>query len=182
MKKKLSYFKSRRFMYCLALGLVLAANVNALVEPMVAKADYFWSRQQSVVERVGRWDTSKYDSPVRSIHAALLNTGKVLLIAGSGNDKEQFDAKSFRTVIWDPNTGVFTDVPTPWDAFCAGHVFLPDGKLLVAGGTKNYEDLNAVPRVEYGGLKDSYIFDPATERYEKVDSMDMPAGTPRSSL
>ena len=25
--------------------------------------------------------------------------------------------------------------------FCAGHVFLPDGKLLIAGGTRRYEKL-----------------------------------------
>lgn len=174
MKKfNFGYFKTRRFLYCVAIGAVLAANVNALIEPVYAKATYIWSRQQSVIVRLGRWDMAKYDSPVNSVHAALLNTGKVLLIAGSGNDEKAFDAKTFRTVIWDPNTGEFKEVPTPWDAFCAGHVFLPDGKLLVAGGTKNYEDLERVPRLNYGGLKDSYIFDPATERYERVDDMNI---------
>jgi hypothetical protein len=172
MKTVKKLFRMRRFNYALAIFLVVAVNINALVEPVGAAIDYAWSRQQSVIEKHGRWDILNYETPVQSAHAAMLNTGKVLLIAGSGNNKEAFAAKSFRTVVWDPANGSFTEVPTPWDAFCAGHVFLPDGKLLVSGGTKGYEDLAAVPRVNYSGLKDSYIFDPQTERYEKVDDME----------
>ncbi len=164
-------FKSRKFYYGFAIFVVILVNINALVEPVYAKIEYIYSRQQSVIEKDGRWDTLNYKSPVRSVHAALLHTGKVLLIAGSGNDKTQFDAKSFRTVLWDPITGKFKEVVTPWDAFCAGHVFLPDGKLLVAGGTKGYEDLTKNPRVNYSGLKDSYVFNPDTESYEKVSDM-----------
>jgi len=164
--------KLRAAYYAAIVVAVLAVNVNALIEPVYAKAQYVISRQQSVIEARGRWDILNYESPVKSVHAALLNNGKVLLIAGSGNDEEAFDAKSFRTVVWDPNSGEFTEVPTPWDAFCAGHVFLPDGKLLVAGGTKVYEDLDITPRLNYAGLKDSYLFDPATMRYEKVDEME----------
>ncbi|GAA2432748.1 kelch motif-containing protein [Streptomyces macrosporus] len=78
---------------------------------------------------------------INTIHAALLHTGKVLLIAGSGNDAQQFEAKTFRTVLWDPEENTFEDVPTPNDLFCAGHTQLPDGKLLVAGGTQRYETL-----------------------------------------
>ena len=36
--------------------------------------------------------------------------------------------------VWDPATGDFTAVPSPSLLFCAGHAFLPDGRLLVAGG------------------------------------------------
>ena len=35
----------------------------------------------------GTWTTASSPSPVRAIHAALMHTGKVLLIAGSGNDR-----------------------------------------------------------------------------------------------
>ncbi|WP_415949222.1 galactose oxidase-like domain-containing protein [Streptomyces sp. KLOTTS4A1] len=78
---------------------------------------------------------------INTIHAALLHTGKVLLVAGSGNDATQFDAKTFRTVLWDPEKNTFKNIPTPADLFCAGHTQLPDGKLLVAGGTQRYETL-----------------------------------------
>ncbi|MGW8379968.1 kelch motif-containing protein [Streptomyces sp. ODS28] len=91
----------------------------------------------------GQWQTldvpSKYK--INTIHAALLHTGKVLLVAGSGNDAKQFRAKTFRTVLWDPAKNTYKNIPTPKDLFCAGHTQLPDGKLLVAGGTQRYEKL-----------------------------------------
>lgn len=172
MKKFHKLLRARRLYYTIAIAAVLAVNVNALVEPVYGAVDYVRSRQSSVVTAEGRWDILDYKSPVRAVHAALLNNGKVLLVAGSGNNRSSFNAKEFRTSVWDPATGKFTEVPTPWDAFCAGHVFLPDGRLLVAGGTKRYEDLNKVPRQEYAGLKDAYIFDPKTERYQKVSDME----------
>ncbi|WP_431044225.1 galactose oxidase-like domain-containing protein [Streptomyces sp. P1-3] len=78
---------------------------------------------------------------INTIHAALLHTGKVLLIAGSGNDAKNFAAKSFRSVLWDPKRNTFKNIPTPSDMFCTGHTQLADGKLLVAGGTQRYEKL-----------------------------------------
>ena len=91
----------------------------------------------------GQWSTLDVpeDMRVNAIHAALLRTGKVLIIAGSGNDRKSFDAGSFKTVLWDPKTDTFERVKTPSDMFCAGHAFLPDGKLLIAGGTSRYEKL-----------------------------------------
>ncbi|WP_199553132.1 kelch motif-containing protein [Streptomyces sp. N35] len=91
----------------------------------------------------GKWDI--VDLPdeykLNTIHAALLHTGKVLLVAGSGNNQKNFDAKKFDTVLWDPVENTFKKIPTPNDLFCTGHTQLPDGKLLVAGGTKSYEKL-----------------------------------------
>lgn len=78
---------------------------------------------------------------INSIHAALLRTGKVLLIAGSGNDVRDFAAGTFRSVLWDPVRNTFKEIPTPKDMFCGGHALLPDGRLLVAGGTARYEEL-----------------------------------------
>ena len=89
----------------------------------------------------GRTCRCPQDFRVNAIHAALLHTGKVLIIAGSGNNRDDFEAGTFRTVLYDPATDEFTDVHTPTDVFCAGHTFLPNGNLLVAGGTKSYEVL-----------------------------------------
>ncbi|KOG74181.1 radical copper oxidase GlxA [Streptomyces varsoviensis] len=96
---------------------------------------------------------------INTIHAALLHTGKVLLVAGSGNNAANFKAKSFRTVLWDPEKNTFKNIPTPKDLFCAGHTQLPDGKLLVAGGTQRYEKLGGdVTRA--GGLMIVHNEDP----------------------
>lgn len=92
----------------------------------------------------GHWDFLDIPSEFRinTIHAALLHTGKVLLVAGSGNNQKNFDAKSFRSVLWDPETNAFKNIPTPKDMFCAGHTQLPDGKLLMA---KRHEALREAP-------------------------------------
>lgn len=91
----------------------------------------------------GHWDEVSVPKEYRinTIHAALLHTGKVLLVAGSGNNAANFKAKSFRSVLWDPKANTFQNIPTPKDLFCSGHTQLPDGNLLVAGGTQRYEKL-----------------------------------------
>ncbi|MDI3386947.1 kelch motif-containing protein [Streptomyces sp. B-S-A8] len=91
----------------------------------------------------GHWDLVDIPEKYRlnTIHAAVLHTGKVLLVAGSGNNEKNFDAKKFDTILWDPVKETFKKIPTPNDLFCTGHTQLPDGKLLVAGGTKRYEKL-----------------------------------------
>lgn len=102
----------------------------------------------------GRWDVIELpeDVQVNAIHAALLPTGKLLLIAGSGNEQKQFDAGTFRTLIYDPVSGQTKLVPTPADMFCAGHAFLPDGKLLVAGGTQRFELLPPAVKFAAGAM------------------------------
>jgi len=91
----------------------------------------------------GKWEIVQFPKEYRqnTIHAALLRTGKVLLVAGSGNNQDNFDAKRFETRIWDPVKGTIKKVPTPADLFCTGHTQLANGNLLIAGGTKRYEKL-----------------------------------------
>lgn len=57
---------------------------------------------------------------------------------------------------------VWPDIDEPYDPskiFCSGHIQLPDGKLLTAGGERN------IPPVASRGLKYSFIFD-STVLYE----------------
>ncbi|MFH9229963.1 galactose oxidase-like domain-containing protein [Streptomyces lydicus] len=119
----------------------------------------------------GHWDVVDVPAAYRinTIHAALLHTGKVLLVAGSGNNAANFKAKSFRTVLWDPERNTFKNIPTPKDLFCSGHTQLPDGRLLVAGGTQRYEKLQGDVK-KAGGLMIVYNEDPDAPRT-------FPAGT-----
>ncbi|MFM9594911.1 galactose oxidase-like domain-containing protein [Streptomyces scabiei] len=91
----------------------------------------------------GHWQIVEFPREYRqnTIHAALLHTGKILLIAGSGNDADNFDRKKFDTRVWDPVKQTIKRVPTPADLFCTGHTQLGNGNLLIAGGTKRYEKL-----------------------------------------
>src|SRR5918995_1396326 len=72
----------------------------------------------------GRW-AAPIPTSLVAIHMHQLPTGKVLLWGHQG------DAQ-----LWDPaNPGAgFTPVNLPYEVFCSGHAFLPDGRLFVAGG------------------------------------------------
>ncbi|MER7008484.1 galactose oxidase early set domain-containing protein [Dactylosporangium sp. NPDC000555] len=115
--------------------ILYSATVDWLHEHEINSSDYKYAN--------GYWQVVELPKGqrVNAIHAALLPSGRILLIAGSGNDREQFQAGTFKTLIFDPVNGRTTLVPTPTDLFCAGHAYLPDGKLLVAGGTLRYEML-----------------------------------------
>ena len=117
----------------------------------------------------GSWSTTAAPSDVRAVHVALLRSGKVLLAAGSGNNRGDFNAGTFKTSIWDPATGNLKAVATPWDAFCSGHSFMADGRLLVAGGTTAYTD--GTPGSSSSGSNRSYFFDPVTEQYVATGNM-----------
>lgn len=138
------------------LPLLATSIVGAVNVPPVWSAVSRWKHERLVNSMPykmahGFWQTITLPKDVRvnAIHAALLPTGKILLIAGSGNDRTQFKAGTFKTLVFDPAGGTTKLVPTPTDLFCSGHTFLPDGKLLVAGGTLRYEVLQ--PDVTHAG-------------------------------
>ncbi|MFF5717473.1 galactose oxidase-like domain-containing protein [Streptomyces buecherae] len=127
-------------------AMVVLAGLNAPAAVSYAERTYhaYKINQPGYKAQYGHWDLlsvpEKYR--VRAIHAALLRSGKVLLIAGSGNDQKRFDAGTFDTLLWDPAKDTFKLIPTPEDLFCGGHSQLPGGNMLVAGGTARYEVLD----------------------------------------
>ncbi|HEY0717189.1 MAG TPA: galactose oxidase early set domain-containing protein, partial [Streptosporangiaceae bacterium] len=96
--------------------------------------------------KYGRW--VKLNIPakfrVNGIHSTLLYNGDVLIMVGSGNNQSYFNAGTFKTLLLDPVTMHEQLIATPWDLFCAGHIELPDGNILIAGGTARYENLRPV--------------------------------------
>ncbi|WP_328437160.1 kelch motif-containing protein [Streptomyces sp. NBC_00444] len=130
------------------LGVAAVVALAALNAPAVAGfAQHAYHRyeinQPEYKAKYGHWALAslpeKYQ--LNSIHAILLHTGKVLLIAGSGNSVKLFEGRAFKSTLWDPATDTFKKIDTPADLFCGGHAQLPDGKILVAGGTARYEVL-----------------------------------------
>lgn len=114
----------------------------------------------------GVWEMLPCHAPLLPVHGAVLHTGKVLLFAGSGND--ELYTKGLRSAVWDINNGEWISPFTPVDFFCAGQSFLPDGRLLVAGGTKEYD----IPNVQgFIGLESGYAFDPISEQWVRLQSM-----------
>lgn len=154
--------RTRRMAISTAVVLALAgANGPWLYRFSTERYHDYKINQASYKEANGHWDFLDIPSEFRinTIHAALLHTGKVLLVAGSGNNQKNFDAKSFRSVLWDPKANTFKNIPTPKDMFCAGHTQLPDGKLLIAGGTRRYEKLKG-DVTKAGGLMIVHNEDP----------------------
>ncbi len=98
---------------------------------------------------MGQW-SQVMPSPIVQLHLHLLDDGRLLSWGHDGVPQ-----------IWDPATGDFTAVPSPTLLFCAGHTFLPDGRLLVAGGHISNDH----------GLPATNIFDPATATWQAGPAM-----------
>lgn len=118
---------------------------------------------------VGSWELLSYSCPINPIHAALLRTGKVLFIAGSGNDSNNRNDTRGSAVL-DLSAGTFSRPLTPNDAagfpldlFCVGHSFRANGTLLAAGGTLQYDPF-------YGSTA-TLVFNPVTEQWTQIQSM-----------
>ncbi|MEV0391507.1 kelch motif-containing protein [Polymorphospora rubra] len=142
-KRRRGFFQRRTALQALAVAVLITANAPPIYNFVSTYAHEREVNSDDYKARHGHWQVIELPSDVRinAIHAALLDTGKLLLIAGSGNNRAEFEAGSFRTLVYDPVSGYTKDVRTPTDLFCAGHAFLPDGNLLVAGGTLRYEVL-----------------------------------------
>ncbi len=89
------------------------------------------SVSQNQKAKVGEWEVLPYNSQIEAVHMALLPTGKVLYFSGF----RELEEEKTETRLWNPETGDIKAPQTPEDIFCAGHSFLPDGRLLSAGGT-----------------------------------------------
>ncbi|MFI9174537.1 radical copper oxidase GlxA [Streptomyces lincolnensis] len=138
-------------------GVAILAGLNAPAALDFAGEKYheYKIAQPEYKARYGSWTQVAIPEEYRTnaIHAALLHTGKVLIVAGSGNEQRKFDEGSFDTVLWDPKANTFKKIPTPDDFFCSGHAQLPDGRLLVAGGTARYELLDGEVERAGGGMR-----------------------------
>lgn len=98
----------------------------------------------------GHWETP-VTTPVVGIHLSLLTTGKVLLWGSQGQAQ-----------LWDPASPAgFVPVTPPYELFCSGHTFLPDGRLMVTGGHST--GTSGIPRTT--------IFDPAAGTWSIIGSM-----------
>src|SRR6266516_6128756 len=94
----------------------------------------------------GSWEPIYYRFKNLPVYLALLHSGKVLAFGGSGNDETHLD-DAYPAEIFEPNdigsdNGRVYEISNQnieGDIFCAGHAFLPDGRLLVAGGTCKYD-------------------------------------------
>ena len=115
----------------------------------------------------GEWTEIDHTNTVRAIHVTALRNGKVLLMAGSGNDASELAARTFTAEVWDPVSNTSKEVPPPWDMFCAGHLVDKDGNVLVMGGTSSYPATGGT----WKGSSKVYRFNITTETWEQRSRM-----------
>lgn len=108
---------------------------------------------------VGSW-TAPMDIGVVGVHATLLRNGKVLFVFWGHNGNGTKDGTGSVGKVWNPKTGGVQDasIPFAYNAFCAGHNVLPDGRVFFAGG-------NQYGTSVYNGTSQTGIFDPATRTW-----------------
>jgi len=99
----------------------------------------------------GQWQTLPYTMPINPVHAALMPSGKILIVSGSGNIPAN---TNLQAAVWDPNAGTVTTQPLTWDMFCNGMIHLPDGRVFILGGTLQYDPFFGQPRTA--------MYDPTT--------------------
>ncbi|MGD0980908.1 MAG: galactose oxidase-like domain-containing protein [Solirubrobacteraceae bacterium] len=135
-------------------AILLAVNGPVIVSVAAGVIHNYVINTKAYKVKYGHWVTlhlqAKYK--INAIHSALLYTGKVLIVAGSGNNLGNFRAGRFKSMIYNPANNTFKLIHTPSDMFCSGHTFLPDGKLLIAGGTARYEVLATAVKQAAGVL------------------------------
>ena len=145
--------KNRRFLKIaprIALGIALLAIALAVTAPNAGA-------QANVT---GTWQTLPTTMPINPVHIALMHTGKILVVSGSGNYPPD---TSYMAAVWDPATDTVTTMPVAWDMFCNGMVVMPDGRPFVMGGTLQYDPF-------YGHQKTS-AFNPTTGTFADQQSM-----------
>ena len=129
--------------------------------------------------KYGQWEPVKYQFRYLPVHMALLHTGKVLAFGGSGNDpnflKNPHPAEIFEPNKMGENNGQVYEISNEGidgDIFCAGHTFLEDGQLFIAGGTYKYDSsVLGIPIPPFRGLDHCYVFHPETLKWERLSNM-----------
>jgi hypothetical protein len=95
-----------------------------------------------------------------SIHAANLINGKILYAAGSGFSST-YENGPYHWNTFNPATGSITNHTVTEDIFCMGQAVLPNGKVLCAGGTLEY-DVGDNPDGTWKGLSSTFEYNPSS--------------------
>jgi hypothetical protein len=106
-------------------------------------------------------------SQIIAIHAATLSNGQIVYFSGDQHDPGQFAHELFdHARLFDCNSlavSSCTPAPNITDLFCCGHAFLGDGRLLIAGGTLQFDIFLGSPC--------AWIFDPASASFQSTSAM-----------
>ena len=146
------------------------ASAVTAEEPVARAAPVGYTLESPAVR--GRWSET-FPLPNVGIHAHLLSNGLVLMWGRRDDPARSLDEHACTPFLWDWRTGGVTTTPSPTAAdgssvnlFCAGHSYLPDGRLFVAGGHL----------VDGDGISQSCVYDPRAGTWRTLPPMTTPAG------
>jgi hypothetical protein len=129
------------------------------------------------------------DSEILAVHAAVIpgGGGRVLLFGGdehNGDAEESDSADGWKkTRVYDVagHDLLSGTVPSPdSDVFCAGHAYLPDGRLLIGGGTSKWreddpdhpgEGVHHVHGLSFGGHRRCWVYNPSDNAWVETAEM-----------
>ena len=90
-------------------------------------------------------DGNALEARILAVHAALLPSNQVLLFGGSEHSFDRFSnfkggIPLLKSQLFHLSSSLLSSIEQSpdTDLFCAGHAFMGDGRLLVAGGTKDW--------------------------------------------
>jgi len=150
-------------------------SVTAGNEPAAQAAPFTFTIETP--DQRGQWG-DPFTLRCVGIHAHVLPTGLVLMWGRRDNPQQSLDTDPASPLapglppappatctpfLWNPANGNMTQTPQPTlndgttnaNLFCSGHAFLPDGRLLVAGGHL----------ADSHGLNQATIYDPAADTW-----------------
>ncbi len=122
----------------------------------------------SVPQLDGEWLTLPYVMPINPIAVELMRDGRVIVLAGSENDAYNVygsGSMAYRAAVWDPTgttQSAITAINLEYDFFCLASAQLPDGRALLAGGSRDYS---------FKGENRVSIWNPTTGSLNEVQSM-----------
>lgn len=138
--------------------------------------------------RSGRWfsveDEHGADLQAKAfaIHAGLVHTGHIVIFSGDQHNEAQHEADPQNIdhcELFDCADLTIRKIDAPTtDVFCSGHAFLPDGRLLVAGGTQRWLSSGGAHDEHFPGLRSTWIFSavPDAKGRHWTKAADMKAG------
>ncbi len=153
---------------------IMAASAGVFIFGSLGSQRLFNNKKSALINEVsaqsaGSWTSGKNTSTV-AIHASILPNGKIFYMAGSGYHSSH-QGGPYEARVLDPNTGSESNVSMSEDLFCAGQAPLPNGNILLAGGTLRYDIATDNCNGKWHGLKSAYEFNWSNNSLTKIASM-----------